>query len=109
MIQAEAPDDRTDAEWAAQLSDDEATRWAAHRMSCAMAISGCALRQGDDAFQALIDIGMDRLLQPQDLKVLKLALKHFALVRNADPMSSLAAFIAKRAGVNACRQFLASQ
>lgn len=97
-------------DWAASLSDDEATSWVAHRMSCAMAIAGCALeRQDDDAMKALIDIGMDRLLQPQDLKVLKLALKHFANVRNAEPMRSLAAFIAKRFGAEACRQFHAGQ
>lgn len=96
-----------DPHWAARLSDDEATRWAAHRMSCAMAIAGRGIeRQEDDAMKALSDIRMDRLLQPQDLKVLKLALKHFAVVRNAEPMSSLAAFIAKRAGPKACRQFL---
>lgn len=97
-------------DWAAGLSDDEATSWAAHRLSCAMAIAGCGIeRQEDDAMKALIAIRMDPLLQPQDLKVLKLALKHFALVRNAEPMSSLAAFIAKRSGAEACRQFLAGQ
>jgi len=42
-----------------------------------------------------------------DMPVLELALGHFAASRYAEPMESMAAFVAKRAGAKACRLMLA--
>jgi hypothetical protein len=76
-------------------------------MTLLMSIAGCHAERGDTAAATKALNQCIPLMLMDDMPVLELALGHFAASRYAEPMESLAAFVAKRAGAKACRLMLA--